>query len=181
MPKSLKLVGLCGSLRAGSFNRLLLREAARAFGPCAFTEANLRIPLLDEDLATPDFPTEVAALKELVASADAVVIANPEYNKAPSGVLKNALDWLSLRGAPLVDKPVAIISAAGGRAGGERSQYALRLMLVPFRARVLMAPEVLVANPKEHFNVDGHLTDDRYQTVLSDLMQTLRTQAQARP
>ncbi len=181
MAKSLKLVGLCGSLRAGSFNRLLLREAARAFGPCEFSEANLRIPLLDEDLATPDFPADVAALKDLVASADAVVFANPEYNKAPSGVMKNALDWLSLRGAPLVDKPVAIISAAGGRAGGERSQYALRLMLVPFRARVLSAPEVLVANPKEQFNTDGRLTDDRYKTVLSDLMQALRTAAQARP
>lgn len=181
MTKSLRLVGICGSLRAGSYNRLLLKEAARAFGPCDFTEANLRIPLFDEDLARPDFPADVAALKDLVASADAVVIANPEYNKAPTGVLKNALDWLSLRGAPLVDKPVAIVSAASGRAGGERSQYALRLMLVPFRARVLSAPEVLVANPKEHFNPDGRLTTDTYQTLLSDLMQALRTQAQARP
>jgi chromate reductase, NAD(P)H dehydrogenase (quinone) len=179
MAKSLKLVGLCGSLRAGSFNRLLLLEAARTFGPCDFTEANLRIPLFDEDLARPDFPADVALLKEQVASADAVVIANPEYNKAPPGVLKNALDWLSLRGSPLADKPVAIISAAGGRSGGERSQYALRLMLVPFRARVLMAPEVLVANPKEHFNADGQLITDSYQTLLTDLMQALR--ATARP
>jgi len=179
MGKTLKLVGLCGSLRAASFNRLLLLEAARAFGPCEFAQANLRIPLFDEDLARPDFPADVAALKDLVASADAVVIANPEYNKAPPGVLKNALDWLSLRGGPLVDKPVAIVSAAGGRSGGERSQYALRLMLVPFRARVLMAPEVLVANPKEHFNTDGRLTTDSYQTLLSDLMQALRAQALA--
>lgn len=181
MGKSPKLVGLCGSLRAGSFNRLLLLEAVRAFGPCDFTETNLRIPLFDEDLARPDFPADVATLKDQVASADAMVIANPEYNKAPTGVLKNALDWLSLRGGPLVDKPVAIISAAGGRSGGERSQYALRLMLVPFRARVLMAPEVLVANPKEHFNSDGRLTTDSYQTLLTDLMQALRSQAQTRP
>ena len=181
MARSPRLVGLCGSLRAGSFNRLLLLEAARAFGPCDFTQANLRIPLFDEDLARPEFPADVALLKDQVASADAVVIANPEYNKAPPGVLKNALDWLSLRGAPLVDKPVAIVSAAGGRSGGERSQYALRLMLVPFRARVLTAPEVLVANPKEHFSADGHLVTDSYRALLDELMQSLRAQALARP
>lgn len=181
MSKSLNLVGLCGSLRAGSYNRLLLREAARLFGPSTFTEANLRLPLLDEDLAIPDFPPDVALLKEQVAAADAVIIATPEYNKAPPGVLKNALDWLSLRGAPLVDKPVAIVSAAGGRAGGERSQYMLRWMLVPFRARVLQAPEVLVAVPKGEFGPDGRLLSERYTRTLEELMQALRAAALTRP
>ena len=180
MAQDLKLVGLCGSLRAGSYNLQLMHEAARAFGPCQFAQANLRIPLFDEDLARPDFPADVAALKELVASADAIVIACPEYNKAPPGVLKNALDWLSLRGAPLVDKPVAIVSAAGGRAGGERTQYALRLMLVPFRAQVLTAPEVLVAMPKEEFDNQGRLISDRYRASLEGLMQALRQAALVR-
>lgn len=181
MSKNLKLLGLCGSLRAGSYNRLLMLEAARLFGPAQFTEANLRLPLLDEDLAIPDFPTDVGLLKDQVTAADAVVIATPEYNKAPPGVLKNALDWLSLRGAPLVDKPVAIISAAGGRAGGERSQYMLRWMLVPFRARVLPAPEVLVAVPKGEFGPDGRLTSERYTRTLEELMQALRASALTRP
>jgi chromate reductase, NAD(P)H dehydrogenase (quinone) len=180
MSRELKLVGMCGSLRAGSYNLKLMQEAARSFGPCEFVQANLRVPLFDEDLARPDFPADVAALKEVVASADAIVIACPEYNKAPPGVLKNALDWLSLRGAPLVEKPVAIVSAAGGRAGGERTQYALRLMLVPFRAQVLTAPEVLVANPKEEFDTEGHLTSDRYHAALEGLMQGLRQAALAR-
>ncbi|MFN4057202.1 MAG: NADPH-dependent FMN reductase [Roseinatronobacter sp.] len=181
MSKTLNLVGLCGSLRAGSYNRLLLREGARLFGPSNFVEGNLRLPLLDEDQATPDFPPDVALLKDQVANADAVLIATPEYNKAPPGVLKNALDWLSLRGAPLVDKPVAIVSAAGGRAGGERSQYMLRWMLVPFRARVLPAPEVLVAVPKGEFGSDGRLTSDRYIRTLEELMQALRATALTRP
>lgn len=181
MSKKLRLVGLCGSLRAGSYNRLLLHEAARAFGPCDFTDADLRLPLLDEDLAQPDFPEPVALLKDQVASADAIVIATPEYNKAPPGVLKNALDWLSLRGAPLTDKPLAIVSAAGGRSGGERSQYMLRWMLVPFRPRILPAPEVLVAVPKGEFGPDGRLTSERYQRTLEELMQALRVAALSRP
>jgi chromate reductase len=87
----------------------------------------------------------VQALADAIARADAVMIAGPEYNKALSGVLKNALDWVSrTKGNPWRDKPVAIMSATGGRAGGERTQFSLRLCMMPFRANVLPGPEVLV-------------------------------------
>jgi chromate reductase len=69
-------------------------------------------------------PAEVQELADQIAAADAVIIAGPEYNKALSGVLKNALDWVSrTKGNPWRDKPVAIMSATGGRAGGERTQF----------------------------------------------------------
>lgn len=174
----LKLVGLCGSLRAGSYNRKLLLEAARIFDGAGFDEGNLRLPLFDEDLEAQGIPPEVTRLKEQIRAADAVVIACPEYNKAPSGVLKNALDWLSRGGAPWADKPVAIVSAAAGRAGGERTQFALRLMMVPFRPRLLQGPEMLVASPKDHFDADGRLMTESYVNLLSDLMAALRKEAQ---
>ena len=173
----LKLVGLCGSLRQESWNRKLLYAAKEAFGPAQFREGDLRLPLFDEDLEAKGIPEEVTALKALVAEADAVVIACPEYNKAPPGVLKNALDWLSRGGAPWRDKPVAIVSAAGGRAGGERTQFALRLMMVAFRPNLLQGPEVMVASPANAFGADGALSDERAAKLLEELMQGLRKAA----
>ncbi|MBK5946647.1 NADPH-dependent FMN reductase [Rhodobacter veldkampii DSM 11550] len=174
----LKLAGLCGSLRSGSSNRLLLAEAVRAFGPADYTEADLRLPLYDADLEATGMPEPVTRLAALLAAADAVVIASPEYNKAPSGVLKNALDWVSrVQGAALAGKPVAIISAAAGRSGGERGQYALRLCLVPFRARVLTAPEVLIAGANTAFDAEGRLADPKADEFLGQLMADLRAEA----
>ena len=173
------LLGIPGALRAASTNRLLLAEARRAYGKAAQTEANLRLPLYDGDLEDRDgIPPEVQALADQIAAADAVIIATPEYNKAPPGVLKNALDWVSrVKGNPWAGKPVAIISAAGGRAGGERSQSALRLMLTPFRPRLLTGPEVLVAASDQAFDAEGNLTDPRYAKALADLMHALRAEA----
>ncbi len=170
------LLGICGSLRARSTNRLLIRAAAAAFAPQSFTEADLRLPLYDGDLEDgAGVPDAVDLLARQIKAADAVVIATPEYNKALSGVLKNALDWVSrTKGAAWRDKPVAIMSAAGGRAGGERAQYSLRLCLVPFRPRVLAGPELLVGNNTEQFDSQGNLTNERYRKTLAELMQALR-------
>ena len=106
------------------------------------------------------------------------MIACPEYNKGPTGVLKNALDWLSrVKGGVWRDKPVAIVSAAAGRAGGERAQFALRLMMISSRARVLPGPEVLVGNAAEHFDPEGRLVTESYRKFLDDLMAELRAEA----
>lgn len=176
----LTLLGLCGSLRAESYNRKLMREAARSFGPARFIEGDLNLPLFNEDVEAQGMPQAVTRLKEQVTAADAVVIACPEYNKAPPGVLKNALDWLSRGGQPWADKPVALVSAAAGRAGGERTQFALRLMMVAFRPYLLQGPEVLVSSPKDHFDDHGTLVTESYQGFLTDLMAALRTAAEAR-
>lgn len=178
MNEPLKLLGICGSLRRESWNRKLLQEAARHFGPAQYFEADLRVPLFDEDLEAAGLPDSILVLKSQVEQADAVIIACPEYNKAPPGVLKNAFDWLSRGSKPWVNKPVAIISAAAGRAGGERAQFALRLMMVPYRADVLVWPEILLASPKDHFNDQGKLTTLSYAEALADLMAQLRARAE---
>ena len=166
------LLGICGALRRGSTNRLLLAEARRIFDPATFTEGDIRLPLFDEDIETgPGIPESVQTLHRQIGAADAVVIATPEYNKSIPGGLKNALDWVSrVKGAVWRDKPVAIISAADGRAGGDRSQFALRLAMVPFRARVLPGPEVMVANSRHAFDDSGRLIEDSYTRALTDLM-----------
>lgn len=175
----LTLLGIPGALRQGSTNRLLLAEARLAFGEATQTEANLRLPLYDGDLEDAHgIPPEVQTLADQIAAADAIVISTPEYNKAPPGVLKNALDWVSrTKGSPFRDKPVAVISAADGRGGGDRSQFALRLMLTPFRPRLLTGPEVMVAEASQAFAPDGKLIDPRYQKALAELMQALRAEA----
>lgn len=174
----LTLLGIPGALRAASTNRLLLTEARQTFGDAHYTEANLRLPLYDGDLEADGIPASVQSLADQIAAADAIIIATPEYNKAPPGVLKNALDWVSrTKGGPWANKPVAIISAAAGRAGGERSQYALRLMLTPFRPHLLPGPEVLIADSANAFTAEGRLKDERSQKTLADLMALLRAEA----
>jgi chromate reductase len=173
-----KLLGFSGALRADSTNSKLIREAARLFGPCDFSEAGLRLPLYDADIENvPGIPDEVQALADQIAAADAVVISTPEYNKAPSGVLKNALDWISrTKTNPWQDKPVAVMSAAAGRAGGERSQSILRAMLVAFQPRILQGPEMHLADTRNQFDDNERLKSELYVKTLQTLMDKLRAE-----
>ena len=174
-----KLLGISGSLRAGSYNRKLLREAARLYDPAEFVEADLRLPLYDGDLEDAEGPPDgVVRLAEQIKAADAVIISGPEYNKAISGVLKNALDWVSRdKAKPWRDKPVAILPAAAGRAGGERSQMTMRHAMNPFRAHVLPGPEVMIAAPDREFDEAGRLKNEMPIKLLTELMGDLRKAA----
>jgi len=172
------LLGISGSLRKDSFNTKLMREAARIFEPAGFAEADLRLPLFDQDLQDAEgIPAAVQRLADQVAAADAVVIAGPEYNKSVSGVLKNALDWISrCDGNPWADKPVAIMSATAGIAGGPRTQYALRHCMVAFRPRILQGPEVTVGNASKQFDAEGRLTNELGLKLLTELMEALKAE-----
>jgi len=169
------LLGICGSLRAGSYNRKLMYAAAEAYGAEVFEEGNLRLPLYDGDVEDAQgIPALAQKLADQIEAAEAVIVVTPEYNKMLSGVLKNALDWVSrTEGSPWRDKPVAILSATGGRSGGERAQNSLRLALVPFTPLLLSGREVMVASPKDHFDEDGHLVSERYQTSVRVQMEAL--------
>lgn len=172
------LLGLSGALRAASTNRQLLREAARLFGESTYVEADLRLPLYDGDAEAADgIPAAVITLATQIAEADAVIISTPEYNKGPSGVLKNALDWVSrVDTRPWSGKPVAVMSAAAGRAGGERAQLILRTYMVPFRPRVIAGPEIHLAGSSKEFDESGHLTSEIYTRELTALMAALRAE-----
>lgn len=172
------LLTISGSLRREATNRKLLAEAVRVFGPASVVEADLNLPLYDgDDEAADGIPPAVQTLADQIAAADAVVISTPEYNKGPSGVLKNALDWVSrTEGSPWADKPVAVMSAAAGRAGGERAQMILRGFLVPFQPRLITGPEVHLAGSSKEFDENGRLTSEQYEATLTRLMQKLRSE-----
>jgi chromate reductase len=174
----LTLLGISGSLRKEATNRKLLREAARLFDPATYVEADLHLPLYDGDIEQSDgIPESVQRLADQIAAADAIVISTPEYNKGPSGSLKNALDWVSrTKEKPWQDKPVAVMSAAAGRAGGERAQMILRSFLVPFQPRVLQGPEVHLAGSPDQFDDNGRLTSELYLKTLTALMEKLRAE-----
>lgn len=175
----MKVLTISGSLRAESVNRKLLAEALRVLEPASHEVADLNLPLYDGDLEDREgVPAVVTKLAEQIAMADAVLISTPEYNQGISGVLKNALDWVSrTEGNPWADKPVAIMSAAAGRAGGARAQYALRLALAPFRVRLAPGPEVMIAAAGSAFDEEGHLTNELSVKQLTSLMTALKAEA----
>ncbi|MET4102858.1 chromate reductase [Roseovarius sp. MBR-78] len=173
-----KLLILSGSLRKGSFNRMLLREAARAFGEAEVTEGDLGLPLYDGDLEEAEgVPQAVQDLAAQIRDADAVVIGAPEYNKGITGVLKNALDWISrVPGAAFKDKPTVVVSASAGRTGGETAQFMTLSCLTQLQARLVPGTAVLIAGAMDAFDADGRLKDETSQKLLSDRMARLRAE-----
>lgn len=173
MTTPLDIVGLCGSLRHASINRAALRLAGEMM-PAGMTLdiAEIRdIPFFDGDVMAQGWPAAVAALRERIRKADAVVIATPEYNFSTPGVLKNTLDWLS-RGEdqPFAFKPVAILSASPGPLGGARVQYDLRRVMLFMNAQVLAKPEVFIGGAGAKFSPEGVCTDATTRQFVGDQM-----------
>jgi chromate reductase len=171
-----KLLTISGSLRKGSFNRMLLAEAVQAFGDAEVTKADLNFPLYDGDLEEANgVPEAVETLGAQIKNSDAVVISSPEYNKGITGVLKNAFDWISrVEGMPFKGKPTMVMSANAGRTGGETGQFMVMSCLVPLQAHVLPGPMLCVAAAGKEFDDDGCLTNDHYLKVLRGKMEALR-------
>ena len=172
----LTVLALSGSLRAKSYNTALLHEARR-LAPVGMTVdiASIReIPLYDADLEARGFPRAVTALSARLKSADALLIATPEYNFSIPGVLKNAIDWLSRPplDAALVRKPVAIVGA-GGRLGSARAQYHLRQVCGCLSMLPVPRPEIFVLNAWEKFDGEGRLKDDAVAKQVGDLLAAL--------
>ena len=133
------------------------------------------IPLYNEDVKAAGLPPAVIRLQRAIASADAVLIATPEYNYFVPGVLKNAIDWVSRTDPqPFDNKPVAIMGASPGALGTGRAQYDLRKMFVYLNAHVLNRPEVMISAAQSRFDADGRLTDEATRKVLAILLTALR-------
>ena len=173
----MRAVGICGSLRAGSFNRALL-EAAAAELPAGveFHEwTGLEtLPAYAADVDGRFAEPAVARLRRTLATADAVVIATPEYNASIPGALKNALDWAS-RPFPdncLRGKPVAVIGASTGLFGAIWAQAELRKVLKTIGAAVLDS-ELPVPAAQTAFTTDGRLRDPAVAAALRALVHNL--------
>lgn len=173
------VLGLCGSLRRASYNRLLLEVAAGMLPGGARLEVHEGIeavPSYNEDLAST--PRSVAELREAIAAADAVLVATPEYNSSMPGHLKNALDWAS-RPFPanaLRAKPVAVIGASTGLFGAVWAQAEVRKVLTTIGAVVVDA-DLPVGLAHEAFTASGALADDDNRRALAAVLDRLLTHA----
>jgi len=169
---STHLIGISGSLRAGSLNTALLRAAFDDLpdGVTAEAVSIVDLPLYNADDVTDGaMPAPVVALRSVVDRADGIVFATPEYNWSVTGAMKNAVDWLSLGpGSPLDFKPAAIIGAGGG-SGTARSQKHLRDILSHNSLCIVADPQVMVARAFQRF--DGtDLNDDGVQAELATMI-----------
>jgi chromate reductase len=153
-----RVLALSGSLRAGSHSTSLLRHAAARAGEdleLVLYDGLRDIPPFDEDLEGDEaHVAPVERLKQALRDADGVLIATPEYNGSVTGVLKNALDWVSrpFDTNPLRGKTVAVISSSTGSFGGLWAQNDLRRILGTLGARVI---DDSVTVPHVHTVVDG--------------------------
>jgi chromate reductase, NAD(P)H dehydrogenase (quinone) len=171
-----KILGIAGSLRQGSFNRALLKNAQQLLPAATMLEIfELHgIPVFSED-DEKNPPPKVVEFKQKIRAADAIVFATPEYNYSIPGGLKNAIDWASrpYGDSAWIGKPAAIVGASIGRMGSARAQYHLRQVCVYLQVEALVSPEVMISNAHEFFDTSGKLTHESSRNALQELLQAL--------
>lgn len=175
---SVNVLGFAGSLRKGSFNRMLLRAAVELAPPGMTIETTEidAIPLYNGDVEAQGDPEPVAEWKDAIRRADAILVVTPEYNYGIPGVLKNAIDWASRPPGKSVlnGKPAAIMGASPGGFGSGRAQLQLRQAFVFTQTLAVLQPEVLVAKAHEKFDAEGRLTDEPTRKFVRRLLEALQ-------
>jgi NAD(P)H-dependent FMN reductase len=173
-----RIIGIAGSLRAGSYNKALLRAAAALMPPGATLEIGSieGIPLYDGDVETNEgIPAAVERLKELVAGSDGVLLVTPEYNNSMPGVLKNAVDWLSRPPADIArvfgDRPFAVIGASPGGFGTILAQEAWLPVLRTLGTRPWFGGRLMVSRAGTVFNEAGEMVDEKMKAQLQKFLQ----------
>ena len=174
MNKEVKILGIAGSLRKGSFNKAALRSAV-SLTPSNVTLETFDIspfPLFNQDDEN-NPPEAIWQFKEKIRASDAILFATPEYNYSIPGVLKNAIDWASRPSNAWEGKPVAIMSASIGMIGGARAQYHLRQMFVYLNMYPLNRPEIIIPHAADKFDSAGNLTDQHTKEKIQELLKAL--------
>lgn len=171
---AIKFLGISGSLRRASCNSGLLRAAsARLPADVSMEIADLGdVPFYNADLT--EKPAGVVRVLAQMATADAFVIACPEYNYSLAPALKNILDWASREPAnALLSGKTAALMGAGAGMGTSRSQYHLRQVCVFLNLHLLNRPEVFSNAFAGGFDAEGNLTDERIAGLIAEQMQAL--------
>jgi len=173
----MNIVAICGSLRKGSFNRMLM-QALAGFAPAGMSikeaPSFAELPLYNADIQNgPGFPAPVGTLAEAIRAADGVIFCTPEYNFSVPGGLKNAIDWVSrLPNQPFAGKPVALQSASPGPLGGGRVQYDLSRTMVFLDALTLNKPEIFVGSCASKFDEKtGEIKDETTRTLVKQQLE----------
>jgi chromate reductase len=175
------ILGIPGSVRRESFNRRLLGNAADLMpADVEFVIWNelKNVPPYDQDDDVAPAPASIAQLRKVIADADALLIATPEYNGSVPGQLKNAIDWASrpVETSVLRNKPVGVIGASTSAFGAAWAQTELRKVLATAGARVV-GTEVPVARAAERFDAEGRLVDPVLRGQLAELVFALVSEA----
>lgn len=172
------LLGLSGSLRAGSFNTALLKAAQAAAGAdITFGTATVHgVPLYDGDVEQASgTPPAVRELKERILAADGLLLVSPEYNNGIPGVFKNTIDWLSRPTPGLPDvfrhRPVAVIGASPGGFGTIMGQAHWLPVLRTLGAQHWSGGRLMVSRAGSVFGADGALQDEAIVRQLADFVQ----------
>lgn len=176
MGDKIRILGISGSLREGSYNTAALRAAA------GLAPENAEFEIFDIS-GMPEFnqdnekdpPAKVSEFKRKIREADAILFSSPEYNYSVPGVLKNAIDWAA---RPYGDsawegKPCAIMGASPGAIGTARMQYHLRQIMVFLNMHPLNKPEVMINNCASKFDDQGELTDEATRDFIAKQMKAL--------
>lgn len=183
MSAAIRLLGLSGSLRQASAHTAVLRslQAVLPAGVDLQIGSLAEIPLYNQDLDQGPGPAAVAALRTAVAQADGLILGSPEYNYGMSGVLKNALDWLSrpMGASVMMGKPVITFTASPAFTGGVRAQQQLNETLRAMVALQPAGPQNVIGLVHQKIS-DGQLTDEATLNFLLASVQGLLASIAAR-
>jgi NAD(P)H-dependent FMN reductase len=171
------ILAVSGSLRVGSCHTSLLLRAAQLAPAGTSVSAPYpigEVPFYNSDLDVPgEEPAAVVAWRAAVATADAVLMACPEYNFGPTGVLKNAWDWaVRPMGANVtIGKPYAVIGG-GGKSGAANAQayFAIGAKLGAIHVN---EPPIEIASIRDHVGPNGEVTDPAIDEALIARTQAL--------
>jgi chromate reductase len=168
--ENVKILGLSGSLRKGSFSTLLLNASVKlAPEGVQFDVADIsQIPMFNQDDEA-NLPAAVAEFKAKIEAADALVIVTPEYNYSFPGVLKNTIDWATRPYGKnsFTGKPTVIMSQSPGPFGGIRAWYHLQQVAIGMGVVMQNTPQIIVTAVHEKFDAQGILTDEATQKYVA--------------
>jgi chromate reductase, NAD(P)H dehydrogenase (quinone) len=157
------LIGMSGSLRAGSFSNAILETLRDRFADRADLQVYdlAPIPAYNQDFEGEKRPPAVKQMLADIEAADGMVLCAPEFNHSIPGVLKNAIDWASRPAfaSVLAYKPVAIMATSRGPLGGARCLEHMKVALDSCLSRVTLAREVIVTAAETKIK-DGRLVDE---------------------
>ncbi len=163
-----------GSLAAKSLNRKLANAVVR-LAPADMTLREIPIkdlPLYSYDFDA-DFPAPARALKEAIASVDAVLFVTPEYNRSIPGALKNAIDWASRPYGQnsFARKPSGVIGTSPGKIGTAVAQQHLRSIMAFCNSPLMNSIEVYIEFTPGLIDDDGTVTNESTEKFLRNYME----------
>ncbi len=176
----MNIIAISGSLRKESLNTALL-HVLQSLAPSGMQIEIVEIgnlPLYSQDTEAA-FPKEAQVLKEKIAAADGIIMATPEYNRSISGVLKNAIDWVSRPYGQnsFAGKPILIAGVSPGKIGTAVAQSHLRQIMLHLNANVIGQPELYLGPAQEIFDADGNISNESTSELLTKALGILSDRA----